>query len=155
VFERILVPLDGSEHSNRALECAVQIAKKFEGKITLLHVYSIAIPPMIMHEPSTPNPAGIPVPTSAEVSKIIEGLRDAGSKILSAAEEQSRSEGIETESILKEGNTPQEIVKAAKDGGFGLIIMGARGIHRIAELLMGNVTENVIKNSPCPVLIVK
>ena len=41
MFERILVPLDGSEHSLRALEMAKQIAKEFGGKITLIHVYSV------------------------------------------------------------------------------------------------------------------
>ena len=42
VFEKILVPLDGSEHSLNALEKAIQIAKKFDGKITLINVYSIS-----------------------------------------------------------------------------------------------------------------
>ena len=155
MFERVLVPLDGSEHSQRALECAVQIAKKFDGKITLLHVYSITITPMVMHEPSTLNPAGIPVPTSAEVSKIVEGLHEAGTKILSEGEQQAKSAGVDVETVLKEGSASQEIVKTAKDGAFDLIVMGARGIHRIKELLMGNVSESVIRNAPCPVLIVK
>lgn len=155
VFERVLVPLDGSEHSQRALECAVQIAKKFDGKIMLLHVYSIAIPSMVMHEPSTLTTAGVPVPTSTEVSKIVEGLREAGTKILSEGEGQAKSAGVEVGTLLKEGNAPQEIVKTAKEGGYNLIVMGARGTHRITELLMGNVSEAVIKNAPCPVLIVK
>ena len=53
MFEKILVPLDGSEHSLKALKIAVQIAQKFNGKITLIHVYSIggfAISPTPVHE---------------------------------------------------------------------------------------------------------
>ena len=56
LFEKILVPLDGSDHSLRALEIAIQIAKKFDGKITLIHVYSVAITPVIMPEPTTLTP---------------------------------------------------------------------------------------------------
>lgn len=155
MFEKILVPLDGSEHSQRALECAVQISKKFNGKVTLLHVYSVTVPPVVMPEPSTLTPAGVPVPGSTEVSKLVEGLREAGRKMLSDAEQQANSAEVEAETVLTEGNAVQEIVKTAKEGEYGLVVMGARGMHRIKELLMGNVSEGVIKNAPCPVLIVK
>lgn len=155
MFEKILVPIDGSEHSQRALECAVQMAKRFNGKLTLLHVYSITVPPVVMHEPSTLMPAGVPVATSSEVSKMVEGLHEAGAKMLSDAERQVRAAGVEVETVLKEGNAVQEIVKTAKEGEYNLVIMGARGTHRITELLMGNVTEGVVKNAPCPVLVIK
>ncbi|MEM1551251.1 MAG: universal stress protein, partial [Candidatus Bathyarchaeia archaeon] len=45
MFNKILVPLDGSEHSLRALGIAIKIAKKFDGKITLIHVYSVSVRP--------------------------------------------------------------------------------------------------------------
>jgi nucleotide-binding universal stress UspA family protein len=108
-----------------------------------------------MPEPSTLTPAGVPVPGSTEVSKLVEGLREAGRKILSDAKQQANSAEVETETVLKEGNALQEIVKTAKEGEYGLVVMGARGMHRIKELLMGNVSEGVIKNASCPVLIVK
>jgi nucleotide-binding universal stress UspA family protein len=155
VFEKILVPLDGSEHSQRALECAVQISKRFNSKVTLLHVYSVAVPPVVMPEPSTLTPAGVPVPVSTEVQKMVEGLRDAGKNILSDAEQWAKSAEVETETLLKEGNAAQEIVRTAREGEYNLIVIGARGMSRIKELFMGNVSEGVIKNAPCPVLIVK
>jgi nucleotide-binding universal stress UspA family protein len=131
VFEKILVPLDGSEHSQRALECAVQISKRFNGKVTLLHVYSVAVPPVVMPEPSTLTPAGVPVPVSTEVQKIVEGLRDAGKNILSDAEQWAKSAEVETETLLKEGNAAQEIVRTAREGEYNLIVIGARGMSRI------------------------
>ncbi|MGA9388627.1 MAG: universal stress protein, partial [Candidatus Bathyarchaeia archaeon] len=51
LFNKILVPLDGSEHSLKALERATEIAKKFSGKITLIHVYSVSIQPIMLPEP--------------------------------------------------------------------------------------------------------
>ncbi len=155
MFDRILVPLDGSEHSHRALETAIQIAKKFDSKVALLHVYSITVMPVIVPEPTTVTPAGVPVATSAEVSRMVDAARDAGKEILTDGEQKVRAQRIEVETALREGNSVQEIVKMAKEGQFDLIVMGVRGSHKIREILMGSVSEGVIKNTHCPVLVVK
>jgi nucleotide-binding universal stress UspA family protein len=155
VFHKILVPLDGSEHSDRALETALQIATKFDGKVTLLHVYSVTVTPVVIPEPTTLNPTGVPIATSAEVSKMVDAARDAGKKILADAEKKVREKNVEVETLLREGNSSQEIVKTAKEGQFDLIVIGARGVHRIRDLLMGSVTEGVVKHASCPVLVVK
>jgi len=70
LFEKILVPLDGSEHSKRALEMAVQIAQKFNGKITLIHVYLIG---------------GLAI-SSTPVHEFIEAIRKVGAGILADGE---------------------------------------------------------------------
>ncbi len=101
VFRKILVPLDGSEHSQKALDCAIQIGKKFNSKITLLHVYSIAVPPVLMPEPSTLTQTGVPLPASAEVAKMVEAFRLAGNKILSDAEVQARSAELPVETLVR------------------------------------------------------
>lgn len=155
LFNKILVPLDGSEHSGRALETALEIAKKFDSKIALLHVYSITVTPVVIPEPTTLNPTGVPIATSVEVSKMVDAARDSGKKILADGEQKMRAESVQVETFLREGNSEQEIVKAAKEGQFDLIVIGARGIHRIRDLLMGSVTEGVVKHAPCPVLVVK
>ena len=155
VFHKILVPLDGSEHSDRALTTALQIAKNFNSEITLLHVYSVTVTPVVIPEPTTLNPTGVPIATSAEVSKMVDAARDAGKKILADGEQKVRAESVPVETSLREGNSPQEIVKAAKEGQFDLIVIGARGIHRLRDLLMGSVTEGVVKHASCSVLVVK
>lgn len=155
MFQRILVPLDGSEHSLRALDIAIQVAKKFEGKITLVHVYSAAVKPVMMPEAATAPPPMIPIMTPLEVSKIAEAARKAGSGILMGGAERVKAEGVPVETILLEGNTVQEIIKAAGEGKFDLIVMGARGISKIREILLGSVSDGVLRNAPCPVLIVK
>jgi len=155
MFGKILVPLDGSEHSLKALEIAIQIAKKFDGKITLIHVYSVTIRPVIMPEPTTLTPPMIPAMTPAEVSKAVEATRKAGASILADGEQKVKAKEVQVETTLREGHTVQEIVKTAKEGKFDLIVIGGRGISKIRELLLGSVTDGVIHHAPCPVLVIK
>jgi len=155
LFKKILVPLDGSEHSLRALEIAIQIAKKFDGKITLIHVYSVTIRPVIMPEPTTLTPPMIPAMTPAEVSKAVEATRKAGASILTDGEQKVKAKEVQVETLLKEGHTVQEIIRTAKEGKFDLIVIGGRGISKIRELLLGSVTDGVIHHAPCPVLVIK
>jgi len=64
-------------------------------------------------------------------------------------------EGVQVETLLREGRTVQEILKVARDSEFELIVMGARGISKIREMLLGSVSDGVIRNAPCPVLVTK
>jgi nucleotide-binding universal stress UspA family protein len=155
LFKNVLVPLDGSEHSLRALETAIQIAKKFDAKITLIHVFSVTATPVIMPEPTTLTPSGVPIMTPAEVTKIVETARGVGRDILTDGKQKVESESIEVQMVLEEGNTVHEITKFAKEAKSDLIIMGVKGIGKLRELLVGSVSEGVIKQAPCPVLIVK
>ena len=61
----------------------------------------------------------------------------------------------EVEMLLREGHVVEEILKAARGVEFHLIVMDARGISRITEILMGSVSDGVTRHAPCPVLIVK
>ncbi|MBX5329321.1 MAG: universal stress protein [Candidatus Bathyarchaeota archaeon] len=155
MFEKILVPLDGSEHSLKALNVAIQIAKKFEAKLTLIHVYSVTIRPIIMPEPTTMTPPGVPIMTPLEISKVAEASREVGNRILGDGEEKAKAEGVQVEKILTEGHVVQEIIRVAKEGNYDLIVIGARGISRVREMLLGSVTDGVIHHVSCPVLVVK
>jgi len=148
MFRKILVPLDGSDHSTHALEVAVRIAKEFEGRITLIHVYSVSAWPIGM--------PGIPESTlTVPYDQLIEGARKTGSAILVDAGKKGKNEGIQVKKLLKEGHTVEEILRTAREGKFDLIVMGARGISRIKEILLGSVTDGVMRHAPCPVLVVK
>ncbi len=150
-----MVPLDGSEHSLKALNVAIQLAKKFKSKITLIHAYSVVSRVIVAPEPTTLTPPMAPVVTPLEVSKVAEAARKTGNNILADGEEKVKAEGIQVETLLKEGNIVQEIVNAAREGNFDLIVMGARGISKIKELLLGSVSDGVIRHASCPVLVVK
>lgn len=155
MFKKILVPLDGSEHSAKALGQAAQIAKEFSGKITLIHVYSVSVQPMMMPEPSTLSSPTIPILSGAEVSRMVEAVREYGNRILDDGEAKIKGEKVELEKLLVEGHAVQEIVRVAKEGHFDLIVIGARGISHFKEILLGSVTDGVIHHTPCPVLVIK
>lgn len=150
-----MVPLDGSEHSLRALTIATEIAKKFSGKISLIHVYSVSVSPVMVPEPTTLTPPITPILTPTEVSKTVETIRKASMRILEEGEQKVKAEGVEVETILKEGHVVQEIIKTAEEGNFDLVVIGARGISKIRELLLGSVTDGVIHHASCPVLVTR
>lgn len=154
LFQKILVPLDGSEHSLKALDVAIQVAKKFEGKITLMHVYSVAAVTSIVPEPGIAG-GGIPVLRPQDISIFIEAARKIGNRILSDGKQKVKTEGVEADTLLKEGHTVQEIVRVAKEGNFELIVMGARGVSHIRETLLGSVSYGVMHHVACPVLVVR
>lgn len=154
MFEKILVPMDHSEHSQRAFNVATQIAKKFGAKITLIHVYSVGITPVVVPEPSTLT-VGIPISRPEYISQWTEAAREAGSRILAEAENKAKAEKVEVDSMLREGHTVQEIVQASKEGNFDLIVMGARGVSHVREMLLGSVTDGVMHHATCPVLILR
>jgi nucleotide-binding universal stress UspA family protein len=155
MFEKILVPLDGSDHSVRALEKAVQIAKKFSNKVTLIQAYSVSMQPIILPEPTTLSSPTIPILTANEISRVVEAARATGERILKDGEARAKAEGVTVETLLVEGHAVQEIVRTAKEGNFDLIVMGARGVSHIRGLLLGSVSDGVIHHALCPVLVVK
>ena len=139
MFEKILVPLDGSEHSIDALEKAIQIAKKFDGELMLINMYSI---PMSKLTPS-------------QLNVYVLEIRKSGEKILAEGRKRAYAEGVPFETQLKEGHIVEGIVKVAREGNFDLIVMGARGQSKLKELFLGSVSHGVTLHAPCPVLIVK
>ena len=153
MFRKILVPLDGSEHSLKALEEASQIAKISSGKITLINVYSVQ--PIMMPEPSISGYTGTPVFTGAEVSRIIEAAQRSGNKILQDGEQRISATGVQVEKMVVEGHTVQEIVRVANEGNFDLIVIGATGVSHIREMLLGSVTDGVVHHAHCAVLVIK
>ena len=94
MFKKILVPLDGSDHSVRALTVAVQIAKRFDGDIVLIHVCSNVWPIIMPHATIMPEAAGI-------IPKLIEGAREAGATILADGEKKVKAEGVPVETFLR------------------------------------------------------
>ena len=153
LFEKILVPLVGSEQSLKALDIAVEVAAKFGGKLTLIHAYSVAGLTGYLPEPSAA--VGVPVMSASDISKLAESAREAGRKILDEGTQRIKASGVAVHTLLEEGHPVHEIVRAAQEGKFELIVMGARGLSHIRELLLGGVSDAIMHHAVCPVLIVK
>jgi nucleotide-binding universal stress UspA family protein len=142
LYDKILVAVDGSQQSNRALKEAVRIAKFINGTITLIHVYS--------RDPSSSQL----ISASQQLSQI---LKDNGEAALEAAKKlvSTECETVNVDTILLEGDAAEKIVETAHNGSFDLVVLGARGLSKLSGLILGSVSQGVIKNSPCPILIVK
>ena len=145
MFEKILVPLDGSTRSLRALDIAVEIAKKFGGAITLVHVVSRR-PAFV---PDTVDGTPIVVPDD------VEAAHAAGANILAEGEAKVKAEGVQVETLQQEGHVVEAILETCSDGDCDLIVMGARGVSLIHGILLGSVSDGVMRRSHCPVLVVK
>ena len=145
-MKRILVAVDGSQASLRALDLAADIAAKYAAKLTLLTA--------VKDEQFDPE-----FETYARVEHIkdpprvlqIEGVRNA----LAGLHDRAAAKGaldIGTEAAI--GDPAEEILSFAQGGGVDMIVMGNRGHGRLAGLLLGSVTQKVVGLAPCPVLVV-
>lgn len=155
MFTRIMVPLDGSENSKKALETAINVAKKFDGEITLINVYSTSlVMSLTMYNEEDDAEEEVDV-TSDDVSRMVEAVREERAEILAEGKKKVEAEGVPVETLLREGHVAQEILKTARDGRFDVIVLGAKGVSRIKEMLLGSVSEKVVRNAPCTVIVVK
>jgi nucleotide-binding universal stress UspA family protein len=135
IIKKILVPLDDSIASLRALDLAISISKGNDSTITGMHVIRM------------------PIESS---SKITQQYRQNASKIINAAMRITKKAGVPfKEKIKLHGYIGNEIVKFAQDNKFDLIVMGSRGPHPIDEIFLGSVANYVVTKSKIPILIVK
>jgi nucleotide-binding universal stress UspA family protein len=147
MFTHILLASDGSEHALTAAQAAVEIAKRFDAKLTLLCVFD---------PPATLNDIAAGQQESAEDAGVLmqhaEHVLDAATrrteKVLEAA-------GVPFESRCETGHPVNMIVNVAARERVDLIVMGSRGLGRFESFLLGSVSERVLHHANCPVLIVK
>jgi nucleotide-binding universal stress UspA family protein len=146
LITKILVPLDGSDQSKHALDYAVNLAVQTSAQIQLITV----VPPVFLPTYS------IHVLKSTAVSNCEEQLKISFkgilTKALSYVEQQNTNLKVSTKFVT--GEPYEQIVKAAKEGDFDLIIMGSRGLDGQISF-PGSVSSKVINQALCPVLIVK
>ncbi len=148
-FKTILVPIDGSTSCLRARELSTLIAKKFNSKVTVVHVVS--------HDFMHPElKANYQLP-SLILHKIDEVYMKAGGKILRTAEEAFKEEGLQVEPILiRRSEDPADtILNLAKERVFDLIVVGNRAETQAERFELGSTTEKIAMYSKIPVLIVK
>lgn len=150
MFTHIILGVDGSEASNKAVGVAAELAKKLAAKVTV--VYAIADPIMVM-PPVAPTEAMITPPLLDETALV--ELEQAGRAITAAAAERLTQAGVSTDVRLERGPAGAQIVQAARAAGADLIVVGSRGHSKLEELLLGSVSDAVVREAPCSVLIVR
>jgi nucleotide-binding universal stress UspA family protein len=146
-LKRILVPIDFSEQSRKAMEYALSFARQFNAEVLLLHVIEIA-PLATPAWPISSVPMMHDVTTQAS-------LRESAAKQLAGWRAEISSQARVKASVREGISAHAEIVAAASDGNFDLVILGTQGRTGLSHLLIGSTAERVVRHAPCPVLVVR
>ena len=129
-LSKILVAIDGSESADKALEHAVQLAKKHKAKVTLLNVEDsklFALKPKV--------------------------AREVGERVLSDAA--AKVEGLKLNTQVEFGNPAETIIEVAEKGNYDLIVVGSRGLSSVKRFFLGSVSDDVSHHAKPSVLIVR
>ena len=143
-FEHILCPVDFSDPSRRALNYAVALSRWYGAPLTILHAHatapvfeftapfgSLGAPPLMRQDRGIEEPA-------AELRRFMGPANDASP----------------TEIVVERGDAASEILRQAIERKADLIVMGTHGRTGLRQVLLGSVTEKIIRNASCPVLVV-
>ncbi|MBS4211123.1 MULTISPECIES: universal stress protein [Neobacillus] len=141
MFNRILVAIDGSKMSEKALQTALKFAKERFSKIGVIHV-----------EKNLQIVDGMPIKT---IDNIYTDQETKGRDLLQQAITLAEEEGIEIETHYVMGEPAIQIAKKADELNYQLIVIGSRGLGNIKGLMLGSVSQKVSQLAHCPVLIIK
>ncbi|WP_235537785.1 universal stress protein [Pelomonas sp. Root1217] len=146
MYQRILVPTDGSTTSEKGLTEAIAIAKLSGGRIRLVHVLdalSVAIGGDGFGSYST---------------EFLPSLRDAGQEILTKARQRVEATGVEVDDALREmlsGRVSDQVLQEAAAWEAELIVIGTHGRRGVRRMLLGSDAEQVLRQASVPILLVR
>ena len=141
-IHRILVPIDFSEHSRRALEAAVALARTHGASVHLLHCYPVNV--------GAVSPYGLVIPESLDRE-----VREAAGAKLAEWRQTAAVDGVEMDDRVTPIFPSEAIAATAEELGADLIVMGTRGLTGFRHVLLGSVAERTLRTAPCPVLTIK
>ena len=138
MFKNIILAVDGSEYSLRALEYARSLALNYKASLWLVHVFS-----------HTSDLLGY-----QDFEKLYAKRKSAGQSILDEARAKLGDADFEVHAELVEGSDAEAILTLAEKHNADLIVMGTRGFGAVKGLLVGSVSRKVIHLAQCPVMVV-
>ena len=140
-LKKILVPVDFSECSRKALRYALALAKQYSSALALVYVapaqYYVA--------------SGY---SGADIAELEARMRESGERELAALAKQIQ-EAASAETLVRSGSPGPEIVEAARSASADLIVISTHGRTGLKHVLLGSVAEFVTRHAPCPVLVVR
>jgi nucleotide-binding universal stress UspA family protein len=140
MFERILLAVDGSEHGYKAARTAADLARAMNSEKLRIVVAFDKIPPFL----GEPN-----------LQRAIDSRLAEAQEILKKAIEIVGDIPAEVHTELIEGDAAEAIIEVARTRNSSLIVMGSRGLGRLAGLVLGSTSQKVVSHAPCPVLTVR
>ena len=144
MYQRILVPVDGSATSNAGLDEAIKLAKLLGAQLRLLHVVD-----------------QMPLAVSAEgfgtgSFDVLGMLKEAGARVLTDAKARVQSAGVAVDTVLIDSpgsRLSDQVAAGAREWRADLIVLGTHGRRGIGRVLMGSDAEQVVRHAPVPVLL--
>jgi nucleotide-binding universal stress UspA family protein len=141
-MKHILLPVDFSDVTPKAVEVAVHLARVFSASLTLLHVAS-PNPDFVGYEPG---------PQSVR-DQVARHLHEEHRQ-LQELDRQVETAGLKSTALLVQGYPAEKILQEAARLGADLIVVGSHGRGALRQLLVGSVTDGVLRGAKCPVLVV-
>jgi len=142
VFKNILVPYDGTSFSNRAFQKALDLAKKDDSKITIFTVIEGEYSAILGYSKINP--------------QIIKKQQSAAKKYIYKLESTAKNSNVPISVKIKQGTSiVKEIINFAKSKKSDLIVMGSHGRSGMNKLILGSVTNGVVQQVRCSVMVVK
>jgi len=149
MFHHILVPIDGSPHARRAVDCATDLAVKYDAKLSLLHVITNVMSSRVPDE----------LREYADIEHLEltqrDMLLDIATKLMDSAKARAQELGASNiNASIETGNPASVIVRYCDDHDVDLIVMGRRGLGDLGGLLIGSVSHKVAHLSDCACMTV-
>ncbi len=142
-WKKILCPVDFSDASRSALRVACELARRFDGEVTVFHAYPL---------PGYTLPEGTVLPATG----MLQELAEQTDALLSRWKAEAIADGAPRVATAKAvGEPAMEIVAAAEDGKFDAVVVGTHGRTGLAHVLLGSVAERVVRRAPMPVVTVR
>ena len=140
-FQRILVPVDFSEHSLAGVKAAAAVAKQLSGSLILLHAFT---PPLVVQDQAFPMST---IPNDPELPALLKkNLTDLA---------REHAPDLTTECIVEVGYAWSTICDIADSAGVDMIVCSSHGYTGLKRMLLGSTAEQIVRHSKCPVLVVK
>jgi nucleotide-binding universal stress UspA family protein len=136
---RVLLAYDGSEAAGRALDWAARVARGESGSGVTVMAVATAIE-AAPHITDAIDPRSSP-------ARLREMLAEAAGKLT--------AQGVETDTLIRVGRPAEEVIRAADDGGYDLVVLGITGSGGAVRFLMGSVSDRVVRHATRPVLVVR
>lgn len=152
MFKKILVAIDGSDQSKKALHYALVLSEKFSSELIILTVYHKRLLPMIPTEDVESEEIDLELQ-----EKYWESVKEYHANTLRSAEQIAKRDwpSVKYIALLAEGHPYTEIISAAQSNEVDLIVLGSRGIHGAIGWILGSTSKSVVDHSNMPVFIVK
>ena len=141
MLSRILVPVDGSDNSYRALDAALFLSEKLDAKVTAINVTEDL--PVLYFE------------SEKLLRELLEAYKKENLLVLSKCSEIATEKGLTIDTKLLQGNPSSVILDFCEKEKYDIIVMGSRGMGKFKELVLGSVSSKVLHHSSCPVMIIR